>query len=179
MPTVIWQIDTGDRLVAFNDAWRRSAPVEHRAALDPAALIGRSLFSCFSTVELQTAYRQLVAAVRREQAPRRVPYRCDTAQWRRWFLLTIAPGPQSAVTFATRLIRAAPRPPQAAWESHAPRQAATREFCSHCNRVVLEPYGWFELEDVSSLSLFAGRGPPCLRPALCSDCEHVLRTAAA
>lgn len=179
MNTVTWQIDADGRLVAFSDSWRHSIPEAHRAALDPAALIGRNLLSCCSTVPLKAAYGDLLAVVRREQVRRRVSYRCDTAACRRWFLLTITPGSRDTITFATRLMRSAERVAQVAWELGPLGHTPAREFCSQCNRVAFEPYGWFELEDLISLNLFAPSGPPCLRPGLCPECARTLRAAAA
>jgi hypothetical protein len=179
MSTVSWSIDASNRLSSFSSSWLTTLPSGDREQLDPANFIGRPLLALFSDTGLRDAYAALLRSIHEHPRRLRLTYRCDTASLQREYLLSFRPVPGGGVCFDTRLIRRQARATQPGWDVARSTEVVSWDFCSQCNQVGLASIGWFELEEVSSLSLFSGRGTPHLRPTLCPTCLATLRALVA
>jgi hypothetical protein len=154
-------------------------PPAWRDELAPSRLLGRPLLALIGDASLRTAYHDIFCRVRQQQRRRRLAYRCDTSAERRRYLLQVTPDLEGGLHFATRLVERHQRSPQPGWDDPGAFPTAAWDFCSQCNQVAFPPFGWYELEEISTLALFRDRGPARLQPTLCARCVADLRSYSA
>jgi hypothetical protein len=168
---VEYSIDADDIVFTVDDGWAalaRDNDVPELAALDPA----RTLWSYFDSDEVRDLWRVLVQRVRTRRVPAQVPLRCDAPEMRRWFEITITPGPQGVVHFRSLLMFEEPRP-SVQLHTHRDEETPAVPFCSWCAKVH-DGSRWEEIDVLArDLRLLEGR-VPSITFGVCPTCRDLM-----
>lgn len=166
-----YTIDAQDRITGFGDGTAQAGP-----RFDGAnALIGRTWWTCIEDVTTQELYRSLVEVARKRREVR-VPYRCDTAQQRRWFEMRIAALGGGGVEFTSVLQKEVTRPSVALLEEDTARDGRLVRMCSWCQQVALPDGRWFPIETaMAQMRLLETDTLPRITHGICPDCAAELR----
>jgi hypothetical protein len=138
--------------------------------------LGRPLWMFMDDATTVQLYELLFARVSRLRRAMTVPVRCDGAARRRFFALTIEPGPSGGFSISALLVRSEPRQPIRLFDRNARRRQESIAMCSMCQRLEVAG-GWMEVEDaVTLLRLFERDDMPRLTHTVCESCERFMMT---
>ncbi len=160
---VEYWIDTGNRLLRFNDDWRVFAIENGAPELASTAILGQPLASFCSDPTTAEIWAQFLARAR-TGADVRVRIRCDAPERRRWLELSLLVDGTS-IRVVSSLLSEEPRPRSAVLEAHRSHVTGALECCSWCKRWRSAAPGW-RWRTWSRPSTSSRRTPPCyLAPA--------------
>lgn len=172
MADLLYHLNASDEIASVNEEWAAFARANDGADLDPARVVGRSLWDFVGDVETQHIYRQLHQRVRTRRHAVRLTFRCDAPDRRRLLQLTISAARDQTLLYRVRTAREQPRQPLLLLEPRCPRSETFVTMCGWCKRVAAPPRRWLEIEDaVTALSLFAEPHPPQLTHGICETCD--------
>jgi hypothetical protein len=158
---VIYRIDSDDRLVSADGAFRRFAAAAGVPDLADQWL-GRSIWRCIGDDELRAVFAALVARVRGGRTVQ-VSTRCDSPSLARSVAMEIAPAPEDGVEFRCRLGRASLITPGLSSGSELLR------LCAWCYRADRD--GWRDIEDVVADEHLLERSTvPVVTHGICDAC---------
>ena len=159
---MVHRIDADDRLIGFDDAFRRFAEANGEPGLCDEWL-GRSLWEAIASAEINTVFRSLVERARRGRTIT-VPSRCDAPGLARCVDITLVPGPRGEVAFLSRVTAARFDAPVTSDE--------LLRMCAWCLRI--ESDGWRGAEEVvAQHGLLLGQLVPEITHGICPDCMTV------
>src|SRR3954468_12907630 len=92
-------VDAQDRIVSANGDWFAFARENGAAALDKGGVIGHSLWDFICDAETKILYSLFLKSVRSGGTAKHLPYRCDSADVRRYMEMTIATAEAGCVEF--------------------------------------------------------------------------------
>jgi hypothetical protein len=175
---VVYRIDAHDGLAFVNEEWDRFAVANGSGHLLSERILSRSLWDFVSDATTRQLYREMLIGVR---AGRRLrfPFRCDSADCRRFLEMDARLIEDGAVEFQVRTLALEKRPPQAILDGGGERSGAFLRMCGWCKKV---PHGedWIEIEDAAAkLGLFDSASLPAISHGICEACEQrMMRTMA-
>lgn len=171
---VEYSIDADDCVMDVDRDWAafaRDNGAPELVELQPA----RTLWSYFDGDEVRDLWRVLVERVRANQAPARVPLRCDAPHMRRWFEMTLTPEPNGVVRFRSALVFEEERDsvsflgPQTERDAEA-SPVAVCSWCGHGHN----GDRWVEIEDlVGELRLLEAQ-MPSISYGICPACRDLM-----
>ena len=169
---VEYRITADDIVVGVGGAWADFATDNAAPELvepDPA----RTLWSYMSGDETVELWQLVVQRVRTLQIAAQVPLRCDGPHARRWFEVTVSPGPDREVHFRSVLVFEEARDEIALLAPHAGRDAEVHPVavCSWCGRG--EHHGdWHDIEQLVAVArLLERQAMPPLAYGICGGCR--------
>lgn len=171
--TVIeYRIDANDVVTEVGQNWADFARDNDAPELAlPAG--DRTLWTYFGRDEIRELWQILVERVRTSQTAAQIPFRCDAADTRRWFEMTVTPEPDAAVHFRSVLVFEESRPPVALLDPHSARDEAAEAvaLCSWCGR---GQHGslWLDIEElVRAARLLERVSMPPISYGICAACR--------
>jgi hypothetical protein len=177
--TFIHTIDANDLIVFVNEDWLTFARENSAPELSRDAVLGESLWTYVSGLEVRHLYQILLAKVRQSRLSLTVPFRCDSPNLRRLMEMEIVFLPGKHIQMESRLLSLEKREPVALLEESAPRSNECITVCSWCKKVRLPDSIWVEAEQaIRQLRLFEESQLPQLTHGICQDCREVLLKSA-
>lgn len=175
---VEYRVDAADRMAGVGEGWADFA--EHNEAPELASgARGRLLWDVMGP-ELADLWRPVVERVRAEQVELTVPFRCDGPDARRWYDMTVSPGPGGEVRFRSVLAMEMSRPDLPALRRPAelgvPPACAAHdpgvvELCCWCAEA-RDGARWVTVEELlSSRRLLEEPLPPTVAHGICERCS--------
>jgi hypothetical protein len=176
MPMSIqYSIDRADRIQFINEAWLQFACQNAGGHLNRAHVIGKPLWGFIEGEDLSHAYGQIFKAVRTKQQAAVFKFRCDSAECRRYFQLTVSPLQDDELLLSTHPLREDLRDPVPLLDPDVKRGEAFLAICSWCIKARLPTNEWVELEDaINRLDLLARAAMPSLTHGICVDCQSTI-----
>jgi len=179
LSTISWAIDRRELVVDIAGDWLSFAQSNDAKSLLPEVVIGNSLWSYISGVEVQDMYRQIIVRVRETADPVDFCYRCDAPDRRRLMRMEIERADDGLVWFHSRLIQEIKRPWFNSIYRHAVRNKCQLDICSVCRRVGVDDMLWSEPEDAAnSIPKLCSNQTPMLVERICDDCINMHRQGA-
>ena len=171
---LVYRVDAGNRLCAFDDGWDRFALANDAAHLTATRVLGSSLLEHISDSTLRELTGRLIDRVRAQRVSIELPFRCDAPGRVRDMRMRIAPAPDGAVTFESSLLGERAREPIALLDAQAERAEGLVRVCSWCNRGAVGAE-WVELDEmIRRLGLFEREHVPLITHGLCLACAKDL-----
>ncbi len=168
----VYQIDQWDRIGFANQEWFDFARENQAMALEPGAVIGSSLWDHIADDETRHLFRIVLRKVRDTGKPVVLPFRCDSADRRRFMEMKIIPMSNRNIGFSSRILRQEPREGVRLLETEAARTDEFLVMCGWCKKVFLPENRWAEVEEaVRVLQLFDAPRLPMISHAICNDCS--------
>ena len=130
---VEYRIDAADVVTWVGESWAAFAE-ENDAGQLSVPDHDRTLWSYFGSDEIRDLWRLIVERVRADRLEMQLPLRCDGADTRRWFEITVSPEAAGGVHFRSTLVKVEARPNVTLLDSGAERDpdVAAVPLCSWC-----------------------------------------------
>lgn len=170
---VEYRIDGNDVLIDVGQSWSQFAR-ENGASRLAATAPNRTLWTYFDRDEVRELWQLLVNRVRASRKEVRVPLRCDSADTRRWFEMTVTPEAGGNVRFLCALVFEESREPVALLDPGLPRDLDVEPVpvCSWCGRGG-SGSTWLDIEDlVQADRLLEQPSMPPISYGICDPCRH-------
>lgn len=169
--SVIYRIDGKDRITSANREWDRFALGNASEHLVSERVGSRSLWDFITDDTTRLLYRDMLKIVRsgREVS---FPFRCDSAECRRFLEMHARKIDDDSVEFEVRTLAVEERPRQRLLENGGERTDAVLRMCGWCKKM---PIGerWVEIEEaVAELGLFEASALPLISHGICAECEE-------
>ncbi|MCA0186924.1 MAG: hypothetical protein LCH90_13140 [Proteobacteria bacterium] len=165
--TVLYRLDAQDCIVEVGGAWDQFAIENGGDLLIGDSVIGQPLYRYVQGDTTRIFVRSVIEGVRVLKQARTLPYRCDSAQERRYLEMSVIPEDSGHVTLEHRLLRME-RFPAAQALNFAPASGAKLHVrCSMCNRI-RHADEWREPDRIPvdtqrPLQIIHGVCPDCMR----------------
>ena len=168
-----YRVDQDDNIVWVNSWWLAFARENDAVELANSSLVGQSLWESIADEQTRAMYRDIHERVRGNDQTRVVPFRCDSPTLKREMQLFITGTSESNdLLYEGRILRVTPTKYLSVLDTRRPRRDSFLTVCSCCKRVLLESYGWLDLEQVTEkLQLDAMQKLPSWRQTLCPRCR--------
>ena len=168
---IVYQIDSRDRLIAVDDAWRQFAEENQASDLAGDGILGRSLWDLITDNETRHLFSPILTKVREKGKSLTLHLRCDAPDTRRYLRLTLEPLPEQGVEFTSETIRTEKRTRVPLLDTNGVKTRDFLNICGWCKRVAV-PGGWTEVEfAVALFGLFDESPLPQLSHDICPDCR--------
>ncbi|MEM8681244.1 MAG: hypothetical protein AAGF97_18000 [Planctomycetota bacterium] len=166
-------VDDADRLRWVSLHWLGFAQENGAAQLTEEAVLGRSLWDSIADDRTEKLYRALMGRVRKQRSLVVVPFRCDSPSLRRYMQLSIQARERGQLLFGSRVVKIEPRPRMDILDLRSRRSSQVVTLCSLCQKLLIEPAGWMELEAaIAKLHLLEEDTFPRLRYTVCASCQQ-------
>lgn len=174
---VSYTIDGDDRICAVDNDWLRFAQANDAHELQPAAVIGRSLWDFIRSHPLKLLYQRLLTQVRATRRSVRFSFRCDSPEMRRLMSMELSPREHGRVEFISQLVMATSRE-----SSRVVREGFNARlpmmFCGICNRIRVGEQ-WLEVEEAVAQGLIMAQERELMVVhGVCQECRHFLSSRA-
>lgn len=168
-----YTVDAQDRLIWVSPAWLAFARENGAAQLTEESTLGKSLWSFIADEATCQLYQALMARIRERKSRMTLPFRCDSPSLRRYMWLALVAEDDGHLRLEGTLVKTEPREYVGLFDAHSRRNRQVLTMCSICQRVLIEPLGWIDIDDaVVQLNLLEGDPHPQLRYAICQACEE-------
>ena len=179
-PVFEYAVDAKDVLTSVSEPWLAFARDNEAPELTRESVIGRPIWDFVVDQQTRFLCHLLFERAREAGSVRRIPFRCDPPECRRFMELDLTPLANGGVELTARLIREEPRERVALLDADVPRSAETLPICSQCKRIAGPEGEWIEVEDgIRRLDLFGAGLLPRLTHVLCDAClasfENIIR----
>ncbi len=169
-----YRIDAGDRIVEVGGAWLAFARSNDAYSLGRDEVLGQPIWSFIDGPEVREIYALLFSAARERNQAVNVPFRCDSADTRRYMDMTITPCGNGGLNIVSTLRRSEPRNKVHLLEAANHDEERLLLICSWCKRVQIESGAWMEVEGAVRCMGLLDEGPlPTLSHGICSHCRKV------
>ena len=168
----IYRLDSEDRIVFVNDDWIDFAIENGLAGLTRENVVGKSLWELIGDRSIQQLYKTFFARLRIVEKTRRIPYRCDSPDCRRFMEMEIFSNGTGELELVNRIVKLEPRDTVDLLDQTAKRNQAFLGICSVCKKIRLRENQWYEIEDALAILGLARNGEPYpqLSHSLCNRC---------
>ncbi len=172
--SVVYRIDKQDKLLGANAEWDRFALENSAGNLVSDRIASQSLWDFISDTTTRFLYRDILKKVR---AGHRVsfPFRCDSADCRRFLEMHAYLIEGGAVEFEVRTLALEKRPPQPVLDGGGRRTGDILRMCGWCKKMP-DAGGWIEIEEaVAKMNLFESDVLPVISHGICEECDMKMR----
>lgn len=170
----VYRIDAQNRIDYVNDEWIDFAGENEAPELTRERVLGEPISGFIAGWETIHLYEIIYERVRRSGKEVRIPFRCDSPEKKRHFLMSIAPLGEGGLEMRIRVLRIDPVPRRPLLESSVERSPEMIVICSWCRRILIDEGSWVEIEDATGEKELFGPSPPSLTHEVCSDCLSVI-----
>lgn len=171
---ISYRIDRDNRLVEVGGDWDAFALENETPSVLRDAVLGRSLLDFIAGTETRHLYEVLLERARNGIPLRRMPFRCDSLDLRRYMEMDIASPDGAVVEYRCRLLRVEPRAPLPVATAGTGNESTMR-MCSWCKKVHLTRDLWVEVEEaVTRFGLLEDDTPPQVTHGICNTCLEKL-----
>lgn len=167
---IYYVIDAEDHLVSVCPGWLEFAVKNEGDGLEPAHVVGRSLWDFITDDPTRELYEAVLEHVRSGSNTDLV-LRCDAPECRRLIEMIVTRQPNGNVEFKTVLLASKVRSPQRLLARSTPRTAQHVMVCSWCDLVNVDVDKWFEVEAAMDYLRLADETElPMIEPVVCPAC---------
>ena len=168
---VNYRIDRDDVIRFVSPSWDYFAKKNNGGDILAAAILGRNIWDFVANVETRHIYQTIVANMRAGQASARFPFRCDSADRRRFMQMEMKLADDNGIEFVSEILREETREPVSFLDKSTPRSEKYLSMCSWCKKI--ETAGaWLEVEDaIVALDLFKSTVMPQISHTTCDPCS--------
>lgn len=168
---VQYQVDRDDIIRFVSPSWDHFARKNNGGEIFAAAILGRNIWDFVANVETRHIYQTIVAKMRAGQASTRFPFRCDSADRRRFMQMEMKLAADNGIEFVSEILREETRDPVLLLDQTAPRSGKYLTMCSWCKKI--QTLGeWLEVEDaIIALNLFESTTMPQVSHSICDPCS--------
>ena len=171
---ISYRIDRENRLVDVGGDWDAFALQNDAPALRREAVLGRPLLDFISGDETRHFHEVLLARVRSGAQLRRLPFRCDSPELRRFMEMDITSPDGGTVDYCCRVLSTEAHAPVHTADA-APAGKRTMRMCSWCKKVHLTGSLWVEIEEaIVRFNLLEDAAPPHVSHGMCDACLEQL-----
>ena len=167
---VHYRIDRDDIIRFVSPSWDLFARRNNGGDILAAAILGRNIWDFVANVETRHIYQTIVVNMRAGQASARFPFRCDSADRRRFMQMEMKLADDNGIEFVSEILREETREPMSLLDQSTPRSGKYLSMCSWCKKI--ETAGaWLEVEDaIIALDLFDTMIMPQISHTICDAC---------
>ena len=171
-----YRVDGTDRVDWVSSNWLAFARENGAATLTESSVLGCCLWDFIADDQTRDLYQSIHSRVRELRNKVIVPFRCDSPTIRRYMQLSISGAADNDCLFyESGITRVEPRSYLAVLDPACTRTDSALWMCSCCKKILLEPHGWLEVEDVSEkLQLNHRKKLPFCQHTLCRDCRKLM-----
>lgn len=172
---LLYRIDAANRLTWVNEAWSDFARENQSEEFLPKQVLGQDLLGAFSDPTVRQLYVSMIQQVRSGKEVT-FDYRCDVADKRRTFTMTIRLRPDYEVEFVSTLRSEESRVPITLLKKGVPRDPERfLRMCSWCQGVAMPSGTWLPVEEaVVELNLMSADHLPRLTHGMCDACLGIM-----
>jgi len=168
-PSVVYEIDSRDRLRFVNGAWAEFARANDADKLASPAL-GRSLWDSVVDGNITDLYRAMFGRVRATGETISFDYRCDSPDDKRFMTMIIEPAENRGIRLINKIWRIEPQSPGRFFQRFK-QEPLSIPMCSFCADISLHEC-WLPASDAIPASLvFAEDLPLKVWPSVCPKCR--------
>jgi hypothetical protein len=172
----IWIIDAADKLVHVNDAWLTFAGENTAPPLTASSVLNQPIWRFIQGQETNYIYKQIFGRVRAGKSPVKFPFRCDSADRRRFMEMQLALLPGNAIRFMAQILREEWRQPIDLLDASRDRTGEFLKICSWCKKIHIPGRSWGEIEAaIEALDLFGHHSMPRMTHTICDVCDCAIR----
>jgi len=173
LPSYCYRVNASDEVVWVDSAWLAFAKENGAPELADVSMRNQCLWQHMADEGTRSFYEQVHKRVRSTGKPLMLPVRCDSPNLKRHMQLTISPEATGTLHYESILLRVEAQPHLALIDMRCKRTAERMTMCSCCQKILIEPTGWIEIEDVATaLHLFESKSAPNLFYSVCPDCAQ-------
>ena len=172
-----YRVDRDDKIAWVNSWWLAFARENSATELTESSVVGHCLWDFIADEETCQLYQRIHSRVRGHDETVVLPFRCDSPTVRRYMQLIITGKvTDEDLLYEGGIIQVEPRRYLPVLDPRQPRTESFLWMCSCCKRVLLEPHGWLEVEDISErLQLRKREKLPRWRQSLCQECRELVK----
>lgn len=168
-----YRLTADDVIVSVDGPWDPFALANDGASVLETAVVGTPLWEWVDGAEPRMLLGRIFHKVRECGVPVSLPYRCDSADTRRYHTLEVRPCGDGGLVLTHHVLREEPRDtvPEVI-EGLLPDPGALLRMCSWCNALDTGGGQWVELEEaVKVLPVFLADVVPAVTHTICERCE--------
>lgn len=175
LPSCCYRVNSLDEITWVDTAWMAFAQENGAPALAGDNILGQSLWKYLADRSTRSFYKKVHQRVRSSGQTLTLPVRCDSPNLKRHMQLSIASEDAGTLHYQSTILRVQLQPHLALLDTSAKRSADRMTICSCCQKLLIEPSGWVEIEEVASkLHLYESKTAPNLFYAVCPNCEQAV-----
>ncbi|MCB9480636.1 MAG: hypothetical protein H6680_02255 [Desulfobacteraceae bacterium] len=172
MASLTYRINSNDEIIYVSSAWDKFAEENQGKENQSSLVLKQKLWDFISDPETAQIYLMLVEKVRKNKKTVKVPFRCDTSEFRRFLYMEIKEMDNGIIEFNSILEKIEKREKVLLLEKNVERSNEFIKICSWCKKVYIENEDcWYEVEDaVKKMNLFGKKRLPMLTHTMCDKC---------
>ena len=171
--TIAYRLDGDDKISDVSADWGEFARENGAPELAGRPVLGRSLWDVVVGAEARLLGSRLFARCRATRESRRLPYRCDGPDVRRYLVMALEAPTGSDILCVSHVMREEPRASVLLLDPGVPRTDEPLLACSWCRKVYVGGR-WVEVEQaVEKLRLFERPELPFLSHGICPACAEL------
>jgi hypothetical protein len=172
MASLTYKINKDDEIIYISSGWDNFALENSAEENKEKHVLGKKLWNFISDPETCQIYMMLVEKVRRTKSALKVPFRCDSAEFRRFLYMEIKEDENLNIEFSSVLEKIEKREKVRLLEANIERSSDFIRICSWCKKVYLpDDDKWVEVEEaVKKMNLFDKKVLPMLTHTMCDNC---------
>lgn len=176
MASLTYRIDSEDRIVFISPGWDNFADENFGQTSKSHNILGKKLWEFIKDPQTSQIYIMLVEKVRKTGEKIKVPFRCDSPEFRRYLFMEIKELEGGIIEFNSILEKVERREKVRLLEEDVERSSDFVKVCSWCKKVYFEQdKKWYEVEDfVQKMNLFSEQILPMLTHTMCDSCFRQL-----
>jgi hypothetical protein len=172
--TIAYRLDGDDRISDVSADWGAFARENGAPELAGRTILGRSIWDFVAGDEARVLWSRLFARCRATRENRRLPYRCDGPDVRRFLVMALEAPKGSDILCVSHVVREESRASVSLLDPAVPRTGETILACSWCRKVYVAGR-WVEIEHaVERLRLFERAELPLLTHGVCPACVDLV-----
>lgn len=175
MTSIIYKINNNDRIISISsETWNKFAIDNQGNHILEENVLHREIWDFITDMETAEIYRIVVDKVRITNKPVKLPFRCDSPEYRRLFTMEISRPEKNIILFDSKIERIEERQPVKLFEHRINKSDNFLKVCSWCKKVEIDPQKeWVEVEDaVINLNLHKIQILPQITHAICPKCHE-------
>jgi hypothetical protein len=156
-------------------AWMEFAIANDSPELTPDSVKGKMIWDYINGGDSPQIYNLLFKRIRRDQKKITFPYRCDSADIRRFMLMEMQLGENNSIAFKSSVLKIEERAPVSLLDIASSRTEDIIIICSWCKDIWVYDIGWINIEEgVRRLGIFDSISQPRLTHGVCVNCQKLL-----
>jgi hypothetical protein len=157
--------------------WMEFALANNTPELTPDSVRGKMIWDYINGGDSRQIYNTLFKRIRREKQTIKFPYRCDSADIRRFMTMEMRPGENNSIAFKSSVMKIEKRTPISLLDIASSRTEDIIIICSWCKDIWVYDIGWINIEEgVRRLGIFDSIAQPRLTHSVCVNCQKLLDT---
>jgi hypothetical protein len=180
MPLAILEYSIDEKNVFMSiepQAWMEFAIANDTPELTPDSVRGRMIWDYINGDDSRRIYNILFKRIRHEKQTITFPYRCDSADIRRFMSMEMRLGENNSIEFKSSVLKIEQRAPVSLLDIASSRTEDIIIICSWCKDIWVYDIGWINIEEgVRRLGIFDSIAQPRLTHSVCANCQKLLDT---